>query len=183
MATILPAFETLQLQMPIFAPRLNITMLTRQVQSLLLQNELTVTQVLNNEVEQKLGQFIEGIRDEQSQNFIDQMNKQLQAQYEQFANYLQQENYHLDALIEKNKAYHVRQFEYLQSKIEQQNIEKHDVAIRQYKTIQSELYPNNGYQERVFSPYMYLNVYGPTLIDELLKLPMSISNQHQVVSF
>ncbi len=181
-ATLKPAFETLKLQMPIFAPRLNITMLTRQVQALLQQNSITVGQALNDEVEKKLAKFVESIQDKKSQFLIEQMNVQLAQQYEQLSVYLQKENYHLESLIVKNKDYHERQFRYLQEKIKQQDTEKHDVVIRQYKTIQSELYPNGGYQERVYSPYQYMNVYGSTLIDDLLSLDMKISNRHNIVS-
>ena len=90
---------------------------------------------------------------------------------------------HLGKLIEKNKEYHEQQFDYLRNKIEQQVLEKHGVALRQFNTLQTELVPNGGYQERMYNPYQYLNTYGPTLIDDLLALPMSICAQHQVVSF
>ena len=180
-ATLKPAFETLQQQMPIFAPRLNITLLSRQVQALLKQRDITIEQAFNNEIEQKLAQFINQIQDEKAQQLIEQMNAQLTLQYEQLASYLQQENYHLEPLISKNKELHERQFRYLQSKIKQQNIEKHDVMIRQYRTLQAELYPNGGYQERVYNPYQYLNIYGPSLIDDLLSLNLGISNQHNLI--
>ncbi|MGN7477230.1 bacillithiol biosynthesis cysteine-adding enzyme BshC [Solibacillus silvestris] len=181
-ATLKPAFETLQLQMPIFAPRLSMTLVTRQVDALLQQKKLTITEVLANKVEQKLAQFMESVKDEQVNQSIEQMQKQLQRQYEQFASYLQRENYHVEELLQKNKNYHERQFDYLQSKLEQQNIEKHEITIRQYKTIQAILYPNGNYQERVYSPYLFLNTYGELLIDDLLALPMSISEQHQLIT-
>lgn len=179
-ATLKPAFQTLQLQMPIFAPRLNITLVTRQVQALLKETGLTVAEALANKVELKLADFIEQIRDEESMQFIETMQHQLQSQYKQFEVQLKG-RYQLNGLLEKNLDYHKRQFEYLQAKIEQQNIEQHDVAIRQYNTVTAHLNPNKGYQERVYSPYLYLNEHGKTLVDELLALPMSISNQHKVV--
>lgn len=181
-ATLKPAFETLELQMPIFAPRMNITLVSRQVQQYLQHNELCVAQVLNNEAQQKLSQFIDSVQDEQAQQLLEQMNTQLVQQYEDLSRYLQGEHYQLEALIEKNKNYHARQFNFLQEKIAQQVLVKHDVAIRQFNTLQAELYPNGGYQERVYSPYQYLNNYGPTLVDDLLELPLTISNQHKIIS-
>ena len=179
-ATLKPAFHTLQLQMPVFAPRLNITLVTRQVQALLKQTELTVAEALANKVELKLADFIEQIRDGESEKFIKTMQQQLQAQYEQFEMQLKG-RYQLNGLLEKNLDYHKRQLDYLQAKIEQQNIEQHDVAIRQYNTVTAHLNPNKGYQERVYNPYVYLNEYGENLIDELLALPMGISDQHMIV--
>ena len=88
-ATLKPAFHQLQLQMPIFAPRMNITLVTRQVQALLKQVETTVEQAMQNELEQKLAQFIEEIQDEESKRFIEKMQQQLNAQYEQLEQTLQ----------------------------------------------------------------------------------------------
>lgn len=181
-ATLKPAFDTLQLQMPIFAPRLSITLVTRQVDALLEQKELSVTDVLTGKVDEHLAQFVESVKDEQVTRAIEQMQKQMEEQYEQLTSYLQHGNYHVEELLEKNKNYHERQFQYLRSKLEQQNIEKHEVAIRQYKTIQSLLYPNDSYQERLYNPYLFLNTYGEKLIDDLLELPMSISMKHQLIT-
>lgn len=181
-ATLKPAFDELQLQMPIFAPRLSITLVTRQVDALLEQKELTVTDVLTGKVDEHLAQFVESVKDEQVTRAIEQMQKQMEEQYEQLTSYLQHGNYHVEDLLEKNKNYHERQFQYLRSKLEQQNIEKYEVAIRQYKTIQSLLYPNDSYQERLYNPYMFLNTYGEKLIDDLLELPMSISVKHQLIT-
>ncbi len=47
--------------------------------------------------------------------------------------------------------------------------------------LSSEIYPNDNYQERVFNPYQYLNIYGPSLISDLLKLSFEISNTHYIV--
>lgn len=180
-ATLKPAFDLLQLQMPIFAPRISMTLVTRQVDALLQQKKLTVADVLANKVDDKLAQFVDSVKDEKVRQLIEQMQSQLHEQYAELTSYLQQENYYVNDLLQKNENYHERQFDYLKSKLEQQNIEKHDNDIRQYKTIQATLYPNGGYQERAFSPYVFLNTYGETLIDDLLALPMSISVQHQLI--
>ena len=180
-ATLKPAFETLQLQMPIFAPRLSMTLITRQVETLLKQKELTVTDVFTNKNEQKMAQFVESLKDDRVNNAIEQMKMQLHRQYEELTDYLRSENYHGEDLLEKNKNYHERQFNYLKTKLEKQNIDKHETEIRHYKTIQASLYPNNQYQERFYNPYLFLNTYGESLVDDLLELPMSISDQHNLI--
>ncbi|MEK4128910.1 bacillithiol biosynthesis cysteine-adding enzyme BshC [Solibacillus sp. FSL W8-0474] len=180
-ATLKPAFETLQLQMPIFAPRLSMTLVTRQVETLLKQKELSITDVFTNKSEQKMNQFVESLKDDRINNSIEQMKMQLHRHYEELTDYLRSENYHGEDLLEKNKNYHERQFEYLKTKLEKQNIDKHETEIRHYKTIQALLYPNNQYQERFYNPYLFLNTYGETLIDDLLELPMSISDQHHLI--
>ena len=180
-ATLKPAFETLQLQMPIFAPRLSMTLVTRQVETLLKQKELSILDVFTNKSEQKMKQFVESLKDDRINNSIEQMKMQLHRQYEELTDYLRSENYHGEDLLEKNKNYHERQFDYLKMKLDKQNIDKHETEIRHYKTIQALLYPNNQYQERFYNPYLFLNTYGETLIDDLLELPMSISDQHHLI--
>lgn len=180
-ATLKPAFTTLQLQMPIFAPRLNLTIVTRQVQQILEQQQLTVEQVFNGQAEEKLQQFIAEIQDQEAQQLIGRMNEQLMTQYEALSEYLQDGNYQLEKLLEKNKAYHDRQFHYLQGKISEQVLHKHDAVIRQYKTLLLELFPNGSYQERIYNPFQYINIYGLTFIDDLLQLKMTISERHQII--
>ncbi|MBD8035536.1 bacillithiol biosynthesis cysteine-adding enzyme BshC [Solibacillus sp. A46] len=180
-ATLKPAFETLQLQMPIFAPRLSVTLVTRQVETLLKQKELSITDVFTNKSEQKMKEFVESLKDDRLNISIEQMKMQLQRQYEELTDYLRTENYQGEDLLEKNKNYHERQFDYLKTKLEKQNIDKHETEIRHYKTIQALLYPNNQYQERFYNPYLFLNTYGETLVDDLLELPMSISDQHHLI--
>lgn len=180
-ATLKPAFTTLQLQMPIFAPRLNITLVTRQVQQILHQQQLTAMQVFNGEAEKMLADFIVGIQNKEAAQLIEQMNVQINEHFDKLKLCLQEGNHHLGQVIENNKAYHKRQFSYLQTKISEQVLQKHDAVIRQYKTILAELFPANSYQERNYNPYQYINMYGFALIDDLLGLPMGISNQHQMI--
>ena len=81
----------------------------------------------------------------------------------------------------KNLENHLKQFSYFSQKLEQAVELKHAVAIRQYDTLLAELMPNNGYQERAFSPYQYMNIYGLTLIEDLLKQEYEISDKHTLV--
>ncbi|WP_042471675.1 bacillithiol biosynthesis cysteine-adding enzyme BshC [Bacillus ndiopicus] len=181
-ATLKPAFSLLNLQMPIFAPRLNITLVPRTVQPLLAQNDLTVQDVTRGHAEQLKNRFIEEVQDEQAKEKIAQMQQQLIAQYEELEKHLHGEQLDLRNVILKNKQYHCMQFDYLTSKIEQEVLRKHDVKIKQFNLIIAELFPNNNLQERLFNPYQYLNLYGPTLIDSLIELYLVPSDQHNCIT-
>ncbi|MEC1179454.1 bacillithiol biosynthesis cysteine-adding enzyme BshC [Metasolibacillus meyeri] len=180
-ATLKPAFSLLQLQMPIFAPRLNMTLVSRMVQPLLAQHDLTIFDVMEGQVEQLKNRFIEEVQDEQAKENIAQMQQQLLAQYEELEQYLRSEQLDLRNIIQKNKQYHRMQFDYLASKIEQEILRKHDVKIKQFDLLLTELFPNNNLQERLFNPYQYLNIYGFTLIDGLIELNLVPSFQHNYV--
>ncbi|MER1984658.1 MAG: bacillithiol biosynthesis cysteine-adding enzyme BshC [Solibacillus sp.] len=181
-ATLKDAFATLQLQMPIFAPRLNITLKTAQTDTLLVQHELSAVDVMMGGAAEHKEAFIASVQDEQATKQLVQMERTLLTQYEQLEAHLASEGLHLNKVMAKNKAYHVQQLNYVQQKIAQQVAEKHRVAIRQYDLLQAELLPNDGWQERAYNPYHYVNVYGDSLIDELLLLKLGINSHHNIIS-
>ena len=182
-ATLKPAFEQLKLQMPIFTPRLHVSFVTRQTQSLLEQLEHSVEQVFTKQLQQSLDAFIESVQDKEAVVTIDMMEQQMKAQYQMLQAQLQASQLNLEEIVATNEAYHTKQFDYLKQKIVQQVLQKHQVKIRQYNTIQLELLPNGGLQERVYNPYMFMNVYGKSLVDDVLKTDIEITTEHQVLYF
>lgn len=180
-ATLKNAFHILHLQMPIFAPRLNISLITRSTDLLLHQYKMTFEDVVGGKVEVLKDTFIDSVQDYEAKRQIDAMQEVLLKQYEGLEQHLQQQQLALHNILEQNQKYHVMQFEYLRNKIAQQNLMKHEVTVRQFNQITAELYPHNSFQERMYSPYQYLNQYGPSLINDLLALELVPSNYHNVV--
>ena len=180
-ATLKDAFQCLDLQMPILAPRLNITFVTRKVEQLLLNYDLTISQVLNGKATELKEQFIERVQDIDAKQQIANILDLLEKEYKELGSYLSSQSINLDGIIEKNKQYHQLQLQYLSKKIDQEVLMKHDKALRQFNRINAEIYPNENLQERIYNPFQYLNIYGPTLIKDLCELPLSISNCHFVV--
>lgn len=180
-ATLKDAFDLLGLQMPIFAPRLNITFITRQVDQLLNEKSLTLTNVVNGQGEEQKQVFLDSIQDQEAQQQLKLMEQLLQGKYGELATYLEGQNLQLEKTLQKNLENHLKQFSYFSQKLEQAVELKHAVAIRQYDTLLAELMPNNGYQERAFSPYQYMNIYGLTLIEDLLTQEYEISDKHTLV--
>ncbi len=180
-ATLKNAFRSLQLQMPIFVPRLNISLITRSVDSLVEQYKLTFEEIVAGKVEGLKEAFIESVQDYEAQQQIDEIQALLLQQYTKLEQHLQQQQLALHNVLEKNQKYHVLQLDYLRNKISQQILNKHEVTVRQFNQIAAELYPSNSFQERMYNPYQYLNQYGPTLIDDLMELELVPSNYHNVV--
>ena len=86
-------------------------------------------------------------------------------------------------ILEKNLNFHKLQFNYLKEKSEEALLIKHEVALRKFSLIETNLYPNNGLQERSYTPYTYMNEYGPTLIKDLLELPLEFDGTHKLIYF
>ena len=180
-ATLKPAFETLHLQMPIFTPRLHMTIVSRNVQALFEQLNINAEDAFSGRTQHLLDSFIESIQDKNAIEMIQNMEQMLNEQYEKLEKQLQQVDVKIEPILIKNKNYHHQQLEYLRNKIQQEVMLKHDVKIKQYTTIQLEVTPNNGLQERMYNPYMYFNEYGETLIDDMFTLDLELNGKHHVL--
>jgi len=180
-ATLKDAFSVLGLQMPIFAPRLHITLVTRHVEQLLREYSLTVADVWEGKVLQLKERYVADVQDTEAKRQIQTMQQDLLEKYGALQLYLEEQQLLLDKIIEKNKENHLKQFEYLQQKVEQTVLNKHETTIRKFMTLQNELHPNEGFQERTYSPYQYFNEFGPMLITEMLKQNYSVGNHHYII--
>jgi len=180
-ATLKDAFSVLGLQMPIFAPRLHITLVTRHAEQLLRENRLTVAEVWDGKVLQLKERYVADVQDTEAKRQIQTMQRDLLEKYDALQLYLEEQQLLLDKILEKNKENHLKQFEYLQQKVEQTVLNKHETTIRKFMTLQNELYPNEGFQERTYSPYQYFNEFGPMLITEMLKQNYSVGNHHYII--
>jgi len=179
-ATLKPAFEELELQMPIFTPRMHITIVTRQIASILEDQGLTVEDVFDGKSNEQLKQFLTSIEDEEANDMIATLQQLIIAQYDKLSDYLQQQSLDLSKVIAKNEFLHIQQFDYLKRKISEQVKMKHDIQIKRYEKIHYELTPLNGLQERIFNPYKYINETGLSFIDQIMEANMEISG-HKVV--
>lgn len=179
--TLKDAFHVMDLQMPILAPRLNITFVDRKMDQLLSTYELSIPEVLSGKAQNLKEQFIESVQDLEAKQQIENVHQLLKEQYGKLDKHLNTQHLNLHSIVEKNLKYHEVQLEYLSKKIEQQVFNKHEKIIRQFDLIQAEIYPNENFQERVYNPYQYMNSYGPNLIQDLCALPLSISRNHYVI--
>ncbi|WP_285397936.1 bacillithiol biosynthesis cysteine-adding enzyme BshC [Lysinibacillus sp. fls2-241-R2A-57] len=180
-ATLKDAFSVLDLQMPIFAPRLHITIVTRHVEQLLRELHLNVADVWDGKALQLQEQFVAEVQDAEAKRQIQTMQQELFEKYAALQTYLEEQHLLLDKILTKNKENHLKQFEYLQQKIEQTVLNKHETTIRKFMTLQNELYPNEGLQERTYNPYQYFNEFGPMLIAEMLKQDYNVGNHHYLL--
>lgn len=180
-ATLKDAFDLLGLQMPIFAPRLNITFITRQVNQLLQEKAFTIADVFEGKEQQEKADFLTSIQDEEAQQYLTEMEQFIMGKYDELTSYLEGQQFHLEKIANKNKENHLKQFNYFSQKLKQAVETKHLVAIQQFDKLTSELMPNGGYQERSFAPYQYLNMYGPSLIDDILAKDWCVANKHIIV--
>ncbi len=179
-ATLKPAFDVLDLQMPIFTPRMQFTIVTRQVASILEEQGLTVDDVFNGKSEEQLQQFLTWIEDHDANDMITSLQEQIVKQYDRLSEHLQQQSVNLNKVIAKNELLHVQQFDYLKRKISEQMKLKHDTQIKRYEKVHHEIIPFDGLQERFFNPYQYINEMGFSFIDHMMETEI-VFYRHNVI--
>ena len=126
-------------------------------------------------------EFIEGLRDDRFEEAVNEAETKLTPEYEKMCQLFGEEETMMRELLQKNLQFHTSQFKYIKEKSEEAQLVKHEVAVRMYDNIETELIPNGGLQERIYTPYVHLNSYGPTLIQDLLRLPFEMDGTHKVI--
>jgi len=180
-STLKDAFELLGMKVPVFVPRMNMTLVNRQVAHLLETHDLSVTEVLSGKVAQMHHTFVNEVYDDAAKEAIEKTKALLQQQYVDLQKHLHKNDVHLDKLVIKNLDIHENQLDFLLKKIEAEVILQHDVAIRRYNEMEGQLIPEGILMERIFNPFQYMNEYGMTLIGDILQLPLEVSELHQVI--
>ncbi|MFJ9463766.1 bacillithiol biosynthesis cysteine-adding enzyme BshC [Viridibacillus arvi] len=180
-STLKDAFELLGMKVPVFVPRMNMTLVNRQVEHLIEAHDLTITEVLSGKVAQMHQTFVNEVYDNAAKETIEKTKALLQQQYVELQKHLHNNNVHLDKVVIKNLDIHENQLDFLLKKIEAEVLLQHDVTIRKFTEMEGHLIPEGNLMERIFNPFQYINEYGMTLIDDILQLPLEVSELHQVI--
>lgn len=175
------AFHHIGIKMPIFVPRMSMTLVSRTTEKRLLETSLSVQDVMDGKAADAKLRAAEALRNDHFVEAIDGLKEKLTADYEQLKEWFEEGDQVMNRLLEQNLAYQTKQFNYLKDKYEDGIYVKHDVVLRKYDQLETALHPNHTLQERVDHPYVYLNAYGPSLIKDLLALPFDEDGAHYLV--
>ncbi|AMQ07323.1 bacillithiol biosynthesis cysteine-adding enzyme BshC [Sporosarcina psychrophila] len=180
-AVLKEAFHHLDMKMPIIVPRMSMTLVTPQVKHALDEKNFTFDDVMSGAVFTAREQFASGLQDERFDSVVDETEKILGQQYEKIAEFTEQQGPMMQELLEKNLRFHTKQLDYLKGKAEEAVLLKHDAELRTFGILEGELFPEGVLQERLYTPYTYLNSYGPTLIRDILGLPFLMDGTHKII--
>lgn len=119
--------------------------------------------------------------DREAKEAIEHAKQLLAEQYEVIQRHIEEHDLHVERVVKKNLAFHKEQFDFLMKQIEKDVRLKHDVAYRRFEQVEQELLPMGGFQERVYTPFPYLNQYGKLFIRDLFTLSLKTSKLHQII--
>lgn len=182
-AALKSAFEVLGMEMPVVMPRLNVTLVSRQVQSLLKKYSLSVPEVMiDHKVAELRVDLMDSIREKEAEALVEQAKEGLEAKYAEIKEAFSAISGGLEPLVEKNLQFHLKQLTFLKNKLEDEVILQNSTQFAQFDCLEIELKPNDSFQERIFSPFPYMNEYGLDLVQRLMKLDFNYNKNHKIIS-
>ncbi|MFS0574354.1 bacillithiol biosynthesis cysteine-adding enzyme BshC [Sporosarcina sp. 179-K 3D1 HS] len=180
-AVLKDAFHHFEMKMPIIVPRMSITLIKPPIRQELDKRSFSFPDIMAGAVANARDAFIAGLADERFESLIVETERLLSEQYEKMTVLLGEDYPMVGKLIGKNLEFHKKQISYLVDKKEEADLLKNDAILRSFDLLEADILPNSGLQERVYTPYSYMNEYGPTLIEDLLKLPFTLDTSHKIV--
>lgn len=180
-STLKEGFEILGTKVPVFTPRMNLSYVTRETAANLELIGLTAKQAIEGGVAEVRQAYESKIYDAEAKEAITKAKQLLAEQYEVIQKHLAENEIHLERVVDKNLLFHQQQFDFLMKQIEKDIHLKHDVAFKRFKQVEGELLPAGGFQERVYTPYPYLNQYGVDFVADIMKLPLQTTTKHQII--
>lgn len=172
------AFHHFHIQMPIFIPRMSMTLVSRQTEKRLEEQSLSVKEVIEGKAANQKTMLIEKYHDDYFVSKINQLQKHFTEEYEMLEASFGENDKMVQQLLQQNLVQHTKQFDYLKKKYEASIYVKHKQTLQVFDEIEAELYPLGQLQERIYHPYIYLNEYGPSLIQDILALPFENDGAH-----
>lgn len=175
------AFEEMEMKMPPIIPRINITLLERDLESDIADLNLDLQEVLLNGTSESKKAFIDLVKDRSFDVLFEDTKKQLKNSYELIEAQAKKEYKGLLPLLKKNENILLEQISFMERKIEEALHLKHDVTLRKYEQIDLSIRPSGGPQERVWNIYYFLNKYGLDFVERLMEMSYEFDGRHKVV--
>lgn len=174
------AFHSMDMRMPIIAPRLEFTIVERSIQKHMNTYGLSFEDVVYSFAAKKEAWL--KAQDELGLEAQFERVKEAFAQlYDPLLEQLSRINKGIEQLGETNKLKIIEQINFLQTRSFAAFAQQHEAALRQLERIEQTLIPLGKKQERVYNIFAYLNKYGVELIDELVHLHIEQRAQHIIL--
>jgi bacillithiol biosynthesis cysteine-adding enzyme BshC len=175
-----PAFEALDMEMPIIVPRLEFTLIEgtvkKQMDKFALSFETVVQEFELWKQEWLTAQDQLGLPAR-----FTEAKQQFNQVYGPIVDTLAGINPGLRKLGETNMHKIIEQMEFLEAKAVEANQVQYEAAIRHLDRIRITLFPLGKPQERVYNVISYLNKYSESFLQQLLDLPYTTEGSHRII--
>ncbi len=174
-------FEHFNIKMPPIVPRLNITFLDRSIETDLLELKLNLSDVLQKGTVKERKQFLEEIKDEEIDVLFFIAKEQILKQYQLIEEKTSALDPGLLPLLKKNEQYLLKEIGFMQTRLDEAVMKKHEVTLKKYHRVDLALRPDGNPQERVWNLFYYLNRFGMDLVEDIMSLSFEFDGLHKVI--
>ncbi|HEY4600404.1 MAG TPA: bacillithiol biosynthesis cysteine-adding enzyme BshC [Cerasibacillus sp.] len=175
------AFHALDIKMPPVIKRLSFTLVTNQVQGKLEKYGLSLINVIENGTNPYKQMWLQSQSYPPVHEMFKQLKNTIQHTHQPIHAVAQEIRKDLGALAENNLQHIYRHIDYLEQRMNHVLEEQLSDEMADFDYLMSMLYPNQGFQERIWNPLPWLNEYGIDLIHNLLKQNLSLQDEHYIV--
>ena len=180
-ASLKKAFKVVGLEMPPVIPRYSITYIPNKLDKLLTKNQVNVSNAINQGVNQLKLNWLSNQTSAPIEWLVSEMNKSIEELHRPLKKIAAELGSDIEQLAETNLTKMLNTTEFLEKRLLREVENKYDKQINEYNLINDFLYPDNGLQERIWNPLFMINEYGVHVIKELIKLPLSFTEDHFIV--
>ncbi len=173
-------FGLLELKMPPVVPRLNITVLERDIEADIRELDISLKEALKGTV-----QLRENWLRSKTENRFEEAVVKTQSEVELLHSQLRlmalNVDRSLEPLLHKNAMLIQSQFEFLKATINKRVEAQYQTELNKFLRVDLSLYPNNSPQERIWNLYYYINKYGFGFVKDLMELPYEFNHDHKII--
>ncbi|MFC5734868.1 bacillithiol biosynthesis cysteine-adding enzyme BshC [Cytobacillus gottheilii] len=175
------AFRHFSIQMPPLVPRINFTLLERDIETDLNELEVRLEDVLANGIEGQKNAFLQSIQSDQADSLFDSLQTDVNKHYRCIEDYAKTNTKGVVQLLKKNEQKVIEHIQFLQQKIQEDIQLQHSHIINKYDRTGTALKPDGAPQERVWNALYFMNRYGLEFFKQILNHPLPFDGSHVVV--
>lgn len=181
-ASLKQAFEVLDLKMPPIVPRLSFTYLDEKLIKMADHRDINIRTIIEEGTMIAKQNWLVAQQPLDIAPLFSMTKENIKRLYDPLETAIESINHDLKREAQKNLTYIFRQVDYLKKRVQDETALKYRNELKQFDLLEHMLYPNQGLQERAFSPYLIINQYGKAFISELINdQSISFEVNHYIV--
>ncbi|HEX7065666.1 MAG TPA: bacillithiol biosynthesis cysteine-adding enzyme BshC [Bacillales bacterium] len=179
--TLKEVFHLFGCRLPLLVPRLNITLVDRRTEKWLENQGFSAMEVLIDGIQSKKERWLASRKDWDIDLETRRVKTEIDRVHKQMRSLAVQVDPHLESIARKNIGHVFRQIDYFSDQIERSHRGRYERELGRFDRIEACLLPKNGFQERMWSVFPFLNRYGPDLVGRLTTCEFQFNHKHKVV--
>ncbi|HLQ95381.1 MAG TPA: bacillithiol biosynthesis cysteine-adding enzyme BshC [Pseudogracilibacillus sp.] len=181
-ATLKKAFQVLDVQMPPVVPRLSFTYVTNRVQKLMKKRVVEAEDIIRHGAGSKKVQWLTNQTTAPLNVLFEEVKTSMADVHAPLQTYAKSISPDLEQLAQQNQQYIEQQVQFLKDRIDQHLEMKYQHQISQFDELELFLRPRQTLQERIWSPYTFINSYGYQFLRDLMeKESLDFRKEHFIV--